>query len=707
MSFKKKLTCILLCLSFIWCGAQNRIIDSLENALKTTQTDTSRLLLLNDLCMRYRPINPQKSLALGRSAIALAQKLGKSKVEASAHNNIGNAYNAMGNYDSALVFFKKAVEIYKRIGDKKGAAAPTFNIGTLYLNKGDLNIALQYELESLRLNEDAKNQNGIASSCNGIGLLYIELKKPGEARRYFERAFTIYSEKDQKYPMTAITCNVGLSYEKENNVKKALEYYLRALKMIEGIGDQYTLAVIYENIGGMYEKQKHYEKALDYMEKSLKLKQEINDNDGITRTYKNMATTYADIGKKEKSFEYNTKALALAKQIGGKIYIRDIDLQIAEYYEQEKDYKNAYTYFREHAALKDSILNEEGSKQIAEMQTKYQTEKKEKKIELLNKDKEKQSALRAEENKRKNFILGSVASVLLLVIIFSVFMYNRFKITQKQKNIIEKQKVIVEQKRAEAEHQKELVEEKQKEILDSINYAKRIQQALLASKELLDNNLNDHFVLFKPKDIVSGDFYWATEHEDKFYLAVCDSTGHGVPGAFMSLLNIGFLSEGIKEKNILEPNAVLNYVRTRLINSISREGQQDGFDGILLCIDKKTNAYTFSAAHNSPTLVSQNKLSNLYCDKMPVGKGEKNDSFAAKTINLTQGDMLYLYTDGFADQFGGPKGKKFKYKQLEEILVAINNLPLKEQSKILNDKFEEWRGSLEQVDDVCIIGIKI
>jgi serine phosphatase RsbU (regulator of sigma subunit) len=704
---RKKIICFFICLLGISCAAQNTLIDSLEKVLKNPGNDTTRLFLLNDLCMKYRPVNPQRALVLGKEAIELARKLGKAKVEASANNNLGNAYNATGNYDSAFVYFKRSIEIYKKIGDKKGQAAPTFNLGDLYLHKGEINTALSYQLESLKLNEAAQNQYGVASSCNGIGLIYLELKKTKEGRKYFERALAIYGENDQKYAMTAIVCNIGLSYEKDKNYKKALENYLKALKLIEGIDDPYTNSILYENVGGMYHKQKLYALAQDYIGKSIELKLQINDQEGLVRSYKNLGSIYGDMGNKEKSLAYYTKALQLAKQIGGKIFIKEIDLELAEYYATQNDFKKAFTYFKEHSALKDSILSEEGSKQIAEMQTKYQTEKKEKEIELLNKDKETQSALTAEENKQKNIILGSVAAVLLLVLVFSIFMYNRFKITQRQKNIIEKQKVIVEKERAEAEHQKELVEEKQKEILDSINYAKRIQTALLASKELLNNNLTEHFVLFKPKDIVSGDFYWATEHENKFYLAVCDSTGHGVPGAFMSLLNIGFLSEGIKEKNVLETNAVLNYVRNRLIDSISKEGQKDGFDGILLSIDKKAEVYTYSAAYNSPTLVSQNKLINLHCDKMPVGQGEKTDSFTTNTISLQKGDTLYLYTDGYADQFGGPKGKKFKYKQLEEILVSVNSLPLKEQSEILNQKFEEWRGDLEQVDDVCIIGIKI
>ena len=263
---------------------------------------------------------------------------------------------------------------------------------------------------------------------------------------------------------------------------------------------------------------------------------------------------------------------------------------------------------------------------------------------------------------------------------------------------------------------KEIIEEKQKEIVDSINYAKRIQYTLLARETLLRENLHEHFVLFKPKDIVSGDFYWATEIRssgqgqeagERFYLACCDSTGHGVPGAFMSLLNISFLNEAIIEKNILEPNEVLNHVRKRLIENISQEGGQDGMDAILICFDKTKNTITYSAAHNAPLLIRNGEAINLAYDKMPVGKGETNDPFTLHTIHAQKGDLIYLFTDGYADQFGGSKGKKFKYKQLEELLIANANAPLQQQSAILDREFEFWKGNLEQVDDVLVIGIKI
>ncbi|HLP13872.1 MAG TPA: SpoIIE family protein phosphatase, partial [Flavobacteriales bacterium] len=268
----------------------------------------------------------------------------------------------------------------------------------------------------------------------------------------------------------------------------------------------------------------------------------------------------------------------------------------------------------------------------------------------------------------------------------------------------------VKDRTAEVEMQKHIIEEKQKEVLDSINYAKRIQFTLLANNELMQENLPEHFVFFQPKDIVSGDFYWATKTTDSFYLAVCDSTGHGVPGAFMSLLNISFLNEGINEKQIHEPNKVLNHVRERLIQNM--EGGKDGMDATLVRFQlqeagQKTGKITFASANNRPVLIRKGEIMELAADKMPVGKGEKTDSFTLHEIDVQKGDFLCFYTDGYADQFGGLKGKKFKYANLQKLLVDNAYLEMHALKDKLKKELDEWKGDLEQVDDVCIIGIRI
>jgi serine phosphatase RsbU (regulator of sigma subunit) len=350
---------------------------------------------------------------------------------------------------------------------------------------------------------------------------------------------------------------------------------------------------------------------------------------------------------------------------------------------------------------RDSLINQSNRKAAIRNQVQIEYDKKALTDSLRSeneKDKivmENEIELNRQQNQKMVLYIG-----LSLVIIFSIILFNRFRIIRNQKSLIEI-------KEKETQTQKQVIEEKQKEILDSINYAKRIQYTLLAHDQFLHDNIPDHFVYFNPKDIVSGDFYWATKVDSRFYLATCDSTGHGIPGAFMSLLNIGFLSEAINEKDITSPDKVFDYVRMKLTGTISRDGQKDGFDGILVCFDQATKQITYSAANNAPVLIQNSSFIELPADRMPVGLGERKENFSLFTIEAKPGDVLYLYTDGYADQFGGPKGKKFKYKQLNELLVEIHSKSSSEQQEALKHTFDEWKGNLEQVDDVCVIGIRI
>lgn len=298
------------------------------------------------------------------------------------------------------------------------------------------------------------------------------------------------------------------------------------------------------------------------------------------------------------------------------------------------------------------------------------------------------------------------------VAIFSVFMVrNRYRLT-----------ISEIKSRLEVNYAKKIVEEKNNEITDSINYSKRIQQGLLNQGEMLQNNLKEHFILFQPKDIVSGDFYWSTNitkmqalpgkmiptvNCNLFYFAICDSTGHGVPGAFMSLLNMSFLSEAINEKEISKPHEIFNHIREKLIKTVSLDGEgKDGMDGVLLCINQTTHQVTYSGANNAPVIIRDNAIIILPKDKMPVGKGEKTDSFTLYNIDLQPGDVLYVYTDGYPDQFGGNKEKKFMHKKLNELLIEINQKPMTEQKEILKTTLKKWKGDLDQIDDVLVVGIK-
>jgi PAS domain S-box-containing protein len=275
-----------------------------------------------------------------------------------------------------------------------------------------------------------------------------------------------------------------------------------------------------------------------------------------------------------------------------------------------------------------------------------------------------------------------------------------------------KKLVVIDTDITERKKTESIIEIKNREITDSMHAAKRIQHVLLASDTLLNKNLPEYFILYKPKDIVSGDFYWANMIDNKFVMITADCTGHGVPGAFMSLLNITFLNEAVVEKRINSPEKILDYVRTQIINSLNPEGSEfeskDGMDATLCVFDFKGMWLRFSCANNPLWVYRNNDFIRFKPDKMPVGMhhGEQKP-FTAHTLGLRKGDIVYTFTDGFADQFGGVNGKKLKYKALKELLLSVQSKSMAEQKEILNAAFESWKGNLEQVDDVLISGIRV
>lgn len=258
-----------------------------------------------------------------------------------------------------------------------------------------------------------------------------------------------------------------------------------------------------------------------------------------------------------------------------------------------------------------------------------------------------------------------------------------------------------------------MLEGKNRDITDSINYARRIQASLLASHKLLNQNLPEHFIFFQPKDIVSGDFYWAsTLQNGTFAIAVADSTGHGVPGAIMSILNISCLNEAVNSANVTSPDAVLNYARHRIMehmaNDGSDEGGKDGMDGVLACFNFSENKMSFAAANNPLWVVRNGQLMDYPPDKMPVGKPMGAITpFTMHEVRLQKGDLVLMITDGYADQFGGPRGKKFMYKALKELIVKLSSLPMEEIGRQLKTSFDDWKGTYEQVDDVLVFGVRI
>jgi serine phosphatase RsbU (regulator of sigma subunit) len=657
-------------------NSQNSKIDSLlEVNKKLKDSDTIKVLNFLKITQEYRQKQDiTNAIKFAKEAEALFPKSKNKSLFAKTNYLLGVTHYHNTQYKEALAYMLKAQSLYEEQKDK-AKVANTYNvIALIYQDQTFYAQAQEYHLKCLKMREELNDSGNLGGSYSNIGLNYYNIAKQKKEDNYESQNIKdAISNLKRAYELGVKFGNMEVQANSLGNLSnimndltkydEALKYANQALKIYQETGDAYQESVSLIDIGSIHLAQKKHKEAIPYFEKSLQFGIENNDREIQHYCYANLVSCYEKIG----------------------------------------DFTKAFKYQKEMIAVKDSLFNSENSKQINDMQIKYDTEKKESENKLLQVENE----LSTKTLKSQKIVIYLIVGGLLLTIILAFFIFKGLKKQRQANQIISKQKQEVELQRDLIDQQKHIVEEHQKEILDSIHYAKRIQNTIIAHKDFIDENIENNFVYFNPKDIVSGDFYWATKKENYFFLAACDSTGHGVPGAFMSLLNIGFLSEAINEKDIIEPSKIFDYTRERLISSISKDGQKDGFDGILIRINNITKEIIYVAANNSPVIVSENQLIDLEVDKMPVGHGERKEHFRQHKLEYKSGDILYLYTDGYADQFGGPKGKKFKYKPLNEMLIKISTKPLSEQSEILSNRFNDWRGSLEQVDDVLIIGIKL
>jgi len=480
---------------------------------------------------------------------------------------------------------------------------------------------------------------------------------------------------------------LGNIYKSEMKLDSALLYHELALKLREVRNDPTMMAITYNNLGLVYKNKNDHDKALFYLRKSLVLKQKLKDKT-ISAAYNNMSLVFKRKGMLDSTIFYSQKVvLEGLKYKNGKILNEGL-VSLAEVYYAKKDMPKALYYYRRLREAEDSVNKETISAQYAEMQSKYESDKKDSEL----KQQQDTINLAATRNSMKNILIIISCVALGMAIVAVIFVFRSYRQTKKNaKDLSQKNK---------------LIGEKNKEITDSINYAKNIQQSLLTSENVFKDNLKDFFILFMPKDIVSGDFYWAQKIEDEFVVICADCTGHGVPGAFMSLLAISNLKEITFHKKILRPDLILNNLRRYFIDSFSLSNNKDGMDASLI---KIKGLHMETAAANNPIWIIRNGENMVIKpNKFPIGKhhGEVDD-FSLNEFQLKENDLVMMFTDGYADQFGGPKNKKFKYKKMEQLIISKSNLPLDELKKIMEDEIKSWKGRNEQLDDILLLGIRI
>jgi serine phosphatase RsbU (regulator of sigma subunit)/Tfp pilus assembly protein PilF len=629
-------------------------IDSLLTLLEKDKEDTTKVNHLNSLTFEYKEVGSyDTSLIYGNAALQLARKLNYKKGIGDAYGFMGTSYYYQADYPKALDYYLKALKIDEALNNKEGIAMRLGNLGNVYASEGDNPKSLEYYSKALKLEEELGNKKNIAAWLGNIGIIY------------------------------------GI----QNEYQKAVDNYLKAQKIYEELGNKNGISRVFANIGVIYDKQKNYPKALEFYLKALKIAEEVGDKISTLRNLANIGSLYTLMGNFKEAEQYMKKATVIAHSIGALNDLRQVEEWLSQLYDTTGRYKLALIHFKNATALKDTIFNQENKKQLVEKEMNFAFEKKEA---AAKAEQDKKDAVAQTDLKRQKLVSYSVIGGLLMMVIVVFIVFRSLRITRKQKSIIQEQKKIVD--------------EKNEHITDSITYALTIQESILPKQDAFKKLFNDAFVLFLPKDIVSGDFYWVKKLGEELLIAVVDCTGHGVPGAFMSLHAYNHLERIVTEKGISSPSLILDELNRSITNTMGGEDDhgsvKNGMDISLIKLNRKTNELEFSGAHNSALILRAGSVIELKADAMPIGN-LSDIKFSQKKEKLLPGDMIYLFTDGYKDQKGGPANKRFFIVPFKDLLKEVSQISCEEQQNKLTAQFHSWKGTEEQIDDICVMGIRV
>lgn len=600
----------------------------------------------------------------------LATEVGDTMMISRSLNSLGNFEYMGGNYSSAFNYFFQSLKIHEVKKEEEEAALRKVNIGNVLKEMSQFEQALQYYNEALNYFQQKNDQDskGYATDClNNIGIIYNNQKKFDEAESFYEEALALGLDLGDSTKLMQTYINLGFTQTDKEEFSKARQSYQRALRIANAMGDQRRIALISGNLGDVFQSDNKSQDAINYYNSSLKIALDLGIKEIQKQCYKGLADAYEMLG----------------------------------------DHKKALDFYKLYSNTKDSLLNESTQQIISELNTKYQTEQKEKDNQLLKSNNETLEL----KGKRDQLVKWGMGFIITLILVFAVFVYIQLQEKKKKNILLAEQKEEIETQRDEIMAQKDLLAKQKQEITDSIYYARRIQRAVLPPEQAPTDILPEHFILFKPRDIVSGDFYWMTKRDNKTILVDADCTGHGVPGAFMSMLGVSFLNEIVSGCDHMQANLILNELRQYVKSTLGQTGKQDeakdGMDISLCIIEWDNKKIQYAGAYNPLYYFKKGAFNEIKADKMPIGVYLKDqEPFTNNVVDFEKGDTFYIFSDGYVSQFGGTDGRKFMSKPFKSLLESIQSKSMKEQMKLLDEALLQWQGNYEQVDDISVIGFR-
>ncbi|MBK7134378.1 MAG: tetratricopeptide repeat protein [Bacteroidales bacterium] len=667
-------------------GIQITVTDSLKQVLKTSGEDTLKVNILISICKNESRSSPDSAIFYGTEALKLSESLGFGKGSANANKYIGMGYYFLGNYSETINYWQQALNSFEAINDKIGVSNILSNLGALYANQGDDVKALDYHLRSLKAAEESKNTLRIATSMINIGVIYLNNPKTHDLSLKYNLSALPLSEKiENNDAIGTASVNIGEVYFYRESYDTALFYYEKSLSAFRKSNSgnvPYTLT----NIGKVYMKSGDFKKAIEVQKEGYEIAKQSDAKLEMAQTLLGLAETYSIAKDIKSAIKTYKEASETAEEIGAKKELKQAYEGLSVSYSKMSDYSNAFKYQTLLTNIKDTLYITANNNKIQFLELNYELDKKETLISLQD------VKIKKQKFTQRTFIIGFILAILV-----AIQTYRNYRRKVRTNELLAKQKAEIE-----------VIN---KNLTDSINYAERIQSAMFPSKDILSENLFEYFILFKPLDIVSGDFYWFKQNNNSIFVAAADCTGHGVPGAFMSILGLTFLNELVHSAITINANEVLIKLKDHVIRTLHQTqtytSARDGMEMALFILDLETNIIQFSGARRPLYLLRDKQITEFAGDKMPLGiHDEADNSFTNKEIEIKKDDIVYLFSDGFVDQLGGPDRKTFKTKKFKDLLINNCHLSMNEQKEVLENAFEEWKSNIEQIDDILVIGIK-
>lgn len=668
--------------------------DSLLIELKTAK-DTHRVAVLRALAFYNRVYNPDSAMLFADQAIALATQT--KYLEFDSWMAKGLVFYNLSKNDSAIKYFNVALPFAEESGSPKNLAAIYSNLGNVYGDIGQNKIALSYYMKSALYTEQAGQTFQAVYLQVNIGTIYSVMEQPDSALVAYENALQKLVKLDSTDEVLwIIHGNIGASFLSLGDTLKAEESFRHSLRFALRYDNHRGLASGYGNLGVIEHSKGNEDTALAYFRKALYYANEIESGQNISEISYYLGTVFSETGRYDSALHYLTTGARIAEEIGDYYLMDDAYHALSQVYTKTGNLDSAIVYYKKLFDVRDTLYNLNKSDLVDQMKVELESERRQKEIELLK-----------EQDEKKNLILYSSIALGILVLALGILAFSRYLQKKKSAMILQKQK-------EEIEEQKEIIEEKNKDITDSIRYSKRIQNAILPSDDKMRDIFAQSWCCFIPKDIVSGDFYWFEQEGDYKLFAVVDCTGHGVPGALLSVVGHSILGKALTDLKLVMPDKILAFLDQEIHRTLRHRDSedensiQDGMDVALVCYHENSGMIYYSGAFNSMYIIRNKELTEYKSDKTLIGSGlSASQPFRLHEVKVEKGDEIILFSDGFADQFGGPFGKKLKYKPFQQMLLTASEKEMSEQVKYVYRSFEEWKKEFDQVDDVCVVAVKL